>query len=43
MKGIVRRKNKVYLKGYEEIKNLKNIDKRMFLGKMKINDLEYLE
>jgi hypothetical protein len=42
-KGTVWRKNKVYLEGYEQVRKMKNIDKRMLLGKMKIDDLNYFK
>jgi hypothetical protein len=42
-KGIIRRKNKIYLEGYEKIKELKEIDKRLLLGKIKKDDLDFIK
>jgi hypothetical protein len=41
-KGIVWKKNKTYLEGYEKMKKAESIDKRLFLGKIKIDDLDFI-
>ena len=41
-RGVVWRKNKIYLEGYEKIKKAETIDKKMFLGKIKIDDLDFI-
>jgi hypothetical protein len=41
-KGIIWRKNKVYLEGYEEMQKVEKVDKGMSLGKIKISDLDFM-
>ncbi|MDR0860287.1 MAG: DUF1704 domain-containing protein [Candidatus Peribacteria bacterium] len=42
VKGIVWGKNKVYLEGYKKLEMLKGIDPRASLGKIKIDDLDFI-